>query len=152
MRNFAKLLSDYHHQHSNKINNLSHQVGIPMIYLGTFMFLGWFQLMMFGSYTLDFGWLLAAALGGFYCTLDIKTGLICFATFIVFKFMAGVLGNDHPTLLNCLLIMIFLGGGIALLIYGHQQQGNKPSVQDYVFGVLNAPMVIIADLVKEFGL
>ena len=152
MRKLVKTLEQYHKNHSKPINNLAHQFAIPMILFGGFMFLGWFQIRIFGKLDLDFAWIGAFALAGFYFTLDVKIGGMSLVAFIIFKLLAGLLGGFTPTFFGFILMLALTGGGVALMVYGHQQQRNHPKPIDYLCGILVGPFVMLKTLAKELNL
>jgi uncharacterized membrane protein YGL010W len=150
MRTLDEQLSTYAAYHRDRRNIATHFVGIPMIVLGVFAFLGRPALTL-GGFAVTPG--LVALLGGlvFYFRLDARFGLAMLAVTAPAYAFGGWLGAQTTMVWLSGAAGLFAGGWVIQFI-GHAFEGKKPAFVDDIVGLLVGPLFVVAEVAFALGL
>lgn len=145
-----RVLSQYASYHRCERNIKTHLFGVPMI---VWAVCGWFGLASFNAFgaTVSVMWVLIAAAGIYYLTLEIAMGSIMLALLI----LCGVAVQPILALGFWLAFGIFTAVfvlGWALQFLGHHYEGRKPAFVDDLVGLLIGPLFVTAEVIFALGL
>lgn len=146
------MLAGYGSHHQNKINIISHLIGVPIIMLGMFIPMSWVSVEIVG---LDISLALAAVAGltVFYGTLDLISALTFAVLAAAILWLATLVGQSFPAAMAWLLSAVAFFGGYALQFWGHAIEGKKPYLLDYpIQANVSAPLFVVVEAYKMLGL
>ena len=134
------MLTGYAAAHQHPLNIAVHMVGIPAIMFGALVALGWVQIEL-GPASLNLAWVLVAAFGLFYLTLD-----VLFA--VVFLLLAAAM-----TLVALKVSALPFFGGYVAQFVGHAIEKSQPVLLKHpIQAQLAAPFFTIVEAFQLLGL
>ena len=153
---FMKSLKDqiaiYRKQHTNKINLLTHYIGIPAIIFSLLMFLNWISIDVATKVQISFSWIAVIAILVYYFSLNVRLAAAAAVVLIVMAVMATLLARPTPTLFSTLLFLILFFGGWALQFIGHYFEKQKPAFLISVKQLLIGPLFVLTEAIEALGL
>ena len=72
MKSLAEQLTVYQQQHKNKINLLTHYIGIPMIIFSLLMLFNWISIDIATRWQISFSWIFLIATLVYYFFLNVR--------------------------------------------------------------------------------
>jgi len=148
MRTIQEHLSSYASYHRDRRNIATHYVGIPMIVLGIFAFLGRPALALSGVTPA----LAVLVLGiAFYLRLDLRFGLAMLAVNLPAFLIGGWVAAQSTSHWLAGASGLFVAGWVIQFI-GHAFEGKKPAFVDDLVGLLIGPLFLVAETAFAVGL
>jgi uncharacterized membrane protein YGL010W len=150
MRSLEEQLSTYATYHRDRRNIATHFVGIPMIVLGAFAFLG---RPAFAAGGLLVSPALFALLGAglFYLLLDVRFGLAMIGV-ITPAYLFGTWLAAQSTVSWLAVAGALFALGWVIQFVGHAFEGKKPAFVDDLVGLLVGPLFVVAETAFALGL
>ena len=114
MQSLEDYLADYERFHTNRVNLITHYVGIPCILIAVIMLLNWFSIAFASAYSISFTWLAWIVVSYFYVRLSLKLGGLAALILLVLALVIWLLSGHAPTKTTLIIFLIlFIGGWIA---------------------------------------
>jgi len=144
-------LAQYASYHRDHRNIVTHLFGIPMIVLSITVLLARLMLGEVNGHPINLAMIVAALMGVYYLTLDLRLGVAMSGLLAL-----SVFGAIHTaTLATGAWLTVGLGlfvVGWIIQFLGHYFEGRKPAFVDDLIGLLIGPLFIVAELSFFFGL
>lgn len=151
MSTFIEQARAYAENHQKPITLYTHVVGIPLIFFGLMIFLGFFQLVVprvLYTTLAEIGTILLLI---YYIKLSWRLGLMA-APFIIFLlWLSHFVSSAGPTRFAIWTFLIVTVVGWALQLLGHVLEGRGPAFQTNYRLALAAPLFLIVELCFRAG-
>lgn len=153
---WEKMMVDYGFFHQDKLNLITHLIGVPIIVAS---FLIPFTWLSFGHFEIaglvlptNAALLLAIATAIFYISLDKTLGLLSIPFLFICAFAATQIGELSYQQGGIIAAVGFVGGFIFQFI-GHAIEGKKPALAAYnpIVAMVSSPLFVVAEYVRPFG-
>lgn len=152
MKSFDEQLLTYRQQHTNKINCMTHYVGIPAIVFGLLMLLNWITINIATKAEISFSWLALLGALVYYFLLNRRITIAAAIVLIPFTFIATLIARPAPTSFSFTLFLILFIGGWALQFVGHFFEKQKPAFMISATQLLIGPLFILTEAIEALGL
>lgn len=152
MKSFDEQLLTYRQQHTNKINCMTHYVGIPAIVFGLLMMLNWITINIATKAEISFSWLALLGALVYYFLLNKRITIAAAIVLIPFTFIATLIARPAPTHFSFILFLILFIGGWALQFVGHFFEKQKPAFMISATQLLIGPLFILTKAIEALGL
>lgn len=129
-------LAEYGTYHTDRLNLICHEIGIPLIVLSIFALL---ELVRFGP--IDFAMAAGLAVIIFYLTLDLKLGLVALVAFALLYAIGRFVWWPVA-------IALFVVGWIFQFV-GHHHEGRSPAFLTNLIHLLVGPLWIVSLAVRR---
>lgn len=151
---WEKLMVSYGAVHQNKVNLLTHYIGVPIILASFFVPFTWLSLEE-GSgalISLNAALIVAAIFGAFYLSLDRKLGMLSIPFLLLCLVAANWIGAMGMKTGGMIAAIGFVGGYVFQFI-GHGIEGKKPALltMNPLFAAVTAPLFVVAEYVRPLG-
>lgn len=150
---WEKMMVDYGAVHQNKVNLVTHYIGVPIILASFMVPFTWVSLGdANGFISLNAALLVALAFAFFYISLDRILGLISLPFLILCLIAANKIGAMGIETGGIIAAIGFFGGYIFQFI-GHAIEGKKPALLVFnpLLAAVTAPLFVVAEYVRPLG-
>lgn len=145
------MMVNYGFFHQDKVNLITHFIGVPIILASTILPLTWLSFAGSGS-LLNAGLVAVLAIAIYYISLDRKLGLISVPFLLLLWYVASLVGSTGYLPAGWYALAGFFGG-YALQFAGHAYEGKKPALMAFnpIIAMLTAPLFIVTEVIGLFG-
>lgn len=151
---WEKLMVSYGAVHQNKVNLLTHYIGVPVILASFMVPFTWLSVEENSSalISLNAAMIVVAVFGGFYLSLDRKLGLLSIPFLLVCLIAANWIGAMGMQTGGIIAAIGFFGGYVFQFI-GHGIEGKKPALltMNPLMAAVTAPLFVVAEYARPFG-
>ena len=145
------MLTGYAAAHQHPLNIAVHMVGIPAIMFGALVALGWVQIEL-GPASLNLAWVLVAAFGLFYLTLDVLFAVVFLLLAAAMTLVALKVSALPFAVSASIAAAMFFGGYVAQFV-GHAIEKSQPVLLKHpIQAQLAAPFFTIVEAFQLLGL
>lgn len=148
---FFEQMAMYSAYHTDKRNQMTHHVGVPMIVFSVMILLGQVSLYEFQSGVLTLAGLLISALLLMYIVAVPMVGLVALIIYSVLLYYAERIGGMGSGTAFTAFGIFFVVGWI-IQFWGHAYEGRKPALFDNLLQIFMAPSFLIAEILFALGL
>lgn len=154
---WERMMLDYGYYHRKTINLILHFIGVPVIVTSFLVPFSWIHLLHFEigptTYSMNAAWLLVAACGAFYISLDRVLGIFSIPFLAGAAVIAAFIGRPGIADGGIIAAAGFFGG-FALQFLGHGLEGKKPALMAYnpLIAMITSPLFVIAELAAVLGI
>ncbi len=148
---FFEQMAMYSAYHTDKRNQMTHHVGVPMIVFSVMILLSQIPLYEFQSGVLTLAGLLISALLLMYIAAVPMVGLVALIIYSVLLYYAERIGGIGAGTAFTAFGVFFVVGWI-IQFWGHAYEGRKPALFDNLLQIFMAPSFLIAELLFALGL
>ncbi len=152
MKSLDEQLLTYRQQHTNKINRITHYIGIPAIVFGLLILLNWISIDIATKAEFSFSWLALLGALVYYFLLNRKLVIAAAIVLIPFTFIATLLARPAPTHFSFTLFLILFIGGWALQFIGHFFEKQKPAFMINPSQLLIGPLFVLTEAIEALKL
>lgn len=152
MKSLSEQLLTYQQLHTNKINRMTHYIGIPAIVFGLLMLLNWITINIATKVEISFSWLLLFGALVYYFLLKKRLTIAASIILIPYTFIATLIARHAPTAFSFKLFLILFIGGWALQFTGHLFEKQKPAFMISMTQLLIGPLFILTKAIEALGL
>lgn len=149
---FKEQLLTYQQQHTNKINRLTHYIGIPAIVFAILMLLNWISIHIAQKIQFSFSWILLISVLIYYFILNKRLSIAAVIVLIPFTWLATLIARPTPTPIQLMLFLILFFGGWAMQFLGHFFEKQKPAFLLSASQLLIGPLFVIIELLEVLKL
>lgn len=151
MNTFIEQAQFYTQYHQKNATFYTHLVGIPLIFFGMMIFLGFFQLLVPGVFSTTLAEIGTVILLAYYIKLNWRLGLMLVPFFILLLWISHLIAFAGPTrfALWSFIIVSLVGWGLQLV--GHLIEGRRPAFMDNPRQALIAPLFLMAKICFRAG-
>ena len=151
MKSLNEQLMTYQQQHTNKLNRLTHYVGIPLIIFSLLMLLNWISIDIATKWQISFAWIFLIATAVYYFLLNIRLAIVATVLLIVMLFIAAWFAKPTPTIFSGSLFLILFIGGWVLQFVGHFFEKQKPAFFFSAKQLLIGPLFVLLEALTALG-
>lgn len=152
MRNwFYEQMAMYSAYHTDKRNQMTHHVGVPMIVFSVMILLGQVTLHTFEGGIITLAGALITILLLMYILAAPMVGLIALIIYSVLLYFAERIGAMGTATAMMSFGALFVLGWI-IQFWGHAYEGRKPALFDNLLQIFMAPSFLIAEILFAVGL
>ena len=152
MKSFNEQLFTYKQQHTNKINQLTHYVGIPAIVFWVLMLLSWISIDIATQWQIAFAWIFLFCALVYYFLLSIRLAMVATLIMIPFTALAQWIARPSPTHWSFHLFLFLFIGGWILQFVGHFFEKQRPAFFLGVSQLLIGPLFILVEGLEALGI
>jgi uncharacterized membrane protein YGL010W len=140
----------YHHDPRNK---LTHFVGVPLVTVSLFIFLGWFRFVPAGPDVplLSGATLFYLVVFLYYLCLDWFVALLQAPFTVVLLWLSDRVAV-WPFADSALVFLAAFVGGWIIQLVGHAFEGRRPALADNLLQVFNAPLFLTVEVLLLLGI
>ena len=149
MKALPELLGSYGEYHRDPRNKLTHVVGVPLVTLGIFQFLAWFQF-IHGNGLITGATIFFTVVGLYYLKLDRQVALLTLALYLPLLILAHWLAR-MPWWNSLLWFVVIAVAGVAIQILGHVFEGRRPALIDNFLQIFSAPLFLTCEALILLG-
>lgn len=152
MRNwFFEQMAMYSAYHTDKRNQITHHVGVPMIVFSVMILFSQVTIYQFETGVLTLAGLMITLLLLMYIIAVPMVGLVALILYSVLLYYAERLGALGSTTAFASFAVLFVVGWI-IQFWGHAYEGRKPALFDNLLQIFMAPSFLIAEILFSLGL
>lgn len=151
MKSLQEQLSTYQQQHTNRINLMTHYIGIPAVIFSLLMLLNWISIDIATRYQITFAWIAVIVTLIYYFYLQIRLALCATIIMIILTFVASWIARPTPTLTSAVIFLILFIGGWLLQFIGHYFEGRKPAFLISLSQLLIGPLFVLVEALQAMG-
>jgi uncharacterized membrane protein YGL010W len=153
---WEKMMVDYGFFHQDKLNLITHLIGVPIIVASFFVPFTW---LAFAKVTvwgvlipINAALFLAIATALYYISLDRILGYLSIPFLIICVTVATQVGTLGFQKAGIIALIGFVGGFIFQFI-GHAIEGKKPALIAYnpIVAIISSPLFVVAEYARPFG-
>ena len=152
MKSLNDQLAIYGQQHTNKINLLTHYIGVPAIIFALLMLLNWISIDIAAQFQISFSWIAIIATLVYYFLLNGRLAAAATVALVVITVIATLLARPMPTIFSAVLFLILFVGGWALQFIGHYFEKRKPAFLISIKQLLVGPLFVLVEALKTLGI
>lgn len=152
MKSLTEQLFTYKQQHTNKMNRMTHYVGIPAIIFSLLMLLSWASIDIATRWQISFSWLFLFATLIYYFSLNVRLAICATIVMIPITALAILIARPAPTHLSFALFLILFIGGWILQFVGHFFEKQKPAFFISLSQLLIGPLFVLVEALEALGL
>lgn len=127
MTSLKELFNTYQQYHGNRINKLTHYVGVPALIVAILMLLNWVSIDIANHWKISFNWFLVIGALVYYFMLNIRLAAVTTVVLVVVNFFCSLLATASPNKFSGSLFLILLVVGVVLQVVGHTFEKQRPS-------------------------
>lgn len=146
MKTFSKQLELYGQQHTNKINRMTHYIGIPAIVCSLLMGLSWVSLDVARVWVISFSWILVIASLIYYALLNRRLACLMFVIMMPLTWLISLVAGTAPTKTTGIICLVLFLGGWLLQFIGHLFEKKRPAFFQSAVQLLIGPLFIMVEL------
>lgn len=144
MKDLAAQLASYSAYHRNPRNKMLHFIGVPMVTMSLFIFLGWFRF-IHSSFPVTVAMIFFLGVSIYYIVLDRQVGLMTVGAFIPILILSHFISQAETAISVTWFFIFFVGGWIFQLL-GHYFEGRRPALTDNILQIFNAPLFLTCEV------
>ncbi|OGT34566.1 MAG: hypothetical protein A3C44_07005 [Gammaproteobacteria bacterium RIFCSPHIGHO2_02_FULL_39_13] len=152
MKLFQEQLQIYQQQHTNKINLLTHYIGIPCIIFSLLMVFNWVSIDIATKMQISFSWILLTVTLLYYFFLQIRLAICACIVMIPFAYCASWIARPAPTHFSATLFLILFLGGWILQFVGHFFEKQRPAFFLSLSQLLIGPLFVLVEALEAMGI
>ena len=152
MQPFKEQLLMYQQQHTNKMNRLTHYIGIPAIVFAILMVFNWISIDIAAKIQFSFSWILLVSVLIYYFNLNKRLSLAAAIVLIPFTWLATLIARPTPAPMHFTLFFILFFGGWILQFVGHFFEKQKPAFMLSASQLLIGPLFVLIELIATLKL
>lgn len=147
MKSLTEQLSEYRQQHVEKVNKITHYIGVPAIILGMLILLSWISISIAGHWHITFAWIGVILLLIYYYFLDIKLAIVMTVILVLLTLLCSWIAYPAPTKFSLILFFLLFIGGWLLQFVGHSLEKTKPAFLTNLSLFLITPLYCVVELI-----
>ena len=152
MKSLAEQLFTYKQQHTNKINRLTHYVGIPAIIFSLLILLNWISIDIATKWQVSFAWIFLFGTLIYYFFLQVRLAIVVTIIMIPITALAVWIARPFPTTLSTTLFFVLFVGGWILQFVGHFFEKQKPAFFSSTSQLLIGPLYVLVEALEALGI
>lgn len=152
MKSLAEQLFTYKQQHTNKINRLTHYVGIPAITVSLLILLNWISIDIATKWQISFAWIFLIGTLIYYFFLQVRLAIIMTIIMIPVTALVVWIARPSPTTVSTTLFFILFIGGWILQFVGHFFEKQKPVFFSNTSRLLIGPLFVLVAALEALGI
>ncbi|OGT41600.1 MAG: hypothetical protein A3F13_03260 [Gammaproteobacteria bacterium RIFCSPHIGHO2_12_FULL_40_19] len=151
MKSLTEQLFTYKQQHTNKINRLTHYVGVPAIIFSLLILLNWISIDIATKWQISFAWIFLIGTLIYYFFLQVRLAIVATIIMIPITAIAVWIARPSPTSVSATLFFILFIGGWILQFVGHFFEKQKPAFFSSTSQLLIGPLFVIIEALEALG-
>lgn len=144
VKKLAEQLANYSAYHRNPRNKMLHFIGVPMVTMSLFIFLGWFRF-IHSSFPVTVAMIFFLGVSIYYILLDRQVGLMTVGAFLPILIVSHFI-SQAETVISVTWFFIFFVGGWMVQLLGHYFEGRRPALTDNILQIFNAPLFLCCEV------